>query len=330
MASITALQLVNRVRLNRREPTTTVIATPEDEVTLNAINQAVEDILSTRRWEFDLRKDGQLALRARLDDCTIVTTAGSSSTTIARSDGLVDADVFGDYAVRVLPDGISDYANTAFRIERASSPSVNSTTAVLEVTFPTTNASSAAELHYSEYMLPDTIREVVRVTYQEAPLQLDGVDPVVTYAEMFPAPNYRVGPPEIVSVGGSDISTYDSSGSAPEPRLRMAIFPVPDDEYIINYSYYLRHPALVILTDTLDGVPPAVVDDIVFAATSTVRMVWDNDWAASHLGDLAQLQAARKALAYGGNKGRRHTISSFETGGNRVHVYRGFPGRLIG
>ncbi len=330
MASVTLLEMVNRVRLFRRQPTTTVIATPEDEVTVNSINSAIEDVLSTQKWPFDLRKDGQLALRARLDDLTMDTLPGSQTAPITRSSGLVDADVFGDYAVRVLPDGIDEYANTALRIEKASPAAANSSIAVLEVTMPDTESAVACELHYTEYMLPETVREVVRVTYQERPLELDQVDPTVRYDEIFPAPHAKLGPPEKVSIGGFDTPTYDRTGSTPDPKLRMAIWPVPDDEYIINYSYYFRHPELVTATDTLVGVDNGVVNDIVLQAYSTVAMTWDQNFAASHMTDLSRQQAAAKHRASGGSPGRRHTIHSFERGSSTVRVERGFPNTLIG
>lgn len=330
MASITLLEMVNRVRLYRRQPTTTVIATSEDSVTVNAINTAIDNALSTQKWPFDLRKDGQLALRARLDGLLFTTTAGSSSAGIARLLGLVDADVFGDYAVRVLPDGIDEYANTALRIEKASAVSIVSTTAVLEVTMPDTEVAVACELHYAEYMLPATVREVVRVTYQERPLELDQVDPTVRYAELFPAPHARLGPPEKVSIGGFDTPTYDSGSAAPDPKLRMAIWPVPDDEYIINYSYYYKHPELSDATDTLVGVETGVVNNILMEATSIVMMTWDQNFAGSHFTDLARQQLSAQHRASGGSPGRRHTIHSFENGGTTVRVGRGFPNTLIG
>jgi hypothetical protein len=55
MASITALQLVNRVRLFRRQPEQTELGSPEDVVTLNAVNMAIDDILSTRKWDLQMR-----------------------------------------------------------------------------------------------------------------------------------------------------------------------------------------------------------------------------------------------------------------------------------
>jgi len=152
----------------------------------------------------------------------------------------------------------------------------------------------------------------------------------VRYDEIYPSPHETDGPPEKIAVGGFDIPTYDSSLDAPSPSLRMAVWPIPDDEYVIKYSYYYRHPELTDATDTLVGVPNAVVNDIVLQATATVMMTWDQNFAASHFTDLSRQQSAAKHSAYGGSNARRRTIGSFETGRGVVRVGLGFPDKLIG
>ena len=331
MSSVTLLALVNRVRLFRRQPTTTVVTTPEDEVTVNAINMAIEDVLSTRRWEFDLRHDGQIVLRGLLSSAFVTTSADSTIAIIAKS-GLVDADVLGPYVVRVLPTGIADYANTSLRINSSAGGigGAGSGVVTLEAAFPIGAVLSDCELHYNEYILPDTVREIVRISYQEDGLNLVQADPVLRYDELFPAQSDRTGAPDTIAVGGFDIETYQTALGAPSPGLRMAVWPVPDEDYVLNYSYYRRHPELVAATDTLIGVPQAQVNDIVLQAYSTVAMTWDKDYAAAHFTDLSREQAATKHRAYGGSPGRRHTIRSFENNSGRVHVQRGFPNKVIG
>jgi len=78
------------------------------------------------------------------------------------------------------------------------------------------------------------------VTYEENPLTLTQVSPMARYEELFPRPHWDEGPPELVAVGGFDTATYDSSTGdpPPEPKLRLAVYPIPDEDYILNYSYY--------------------------------------------------------------------------------------------
>lgn len=333
MASVTALELVNRVRLFRRQPETTVIATPEDVVTLNAINIAIEDVLSIRKWEFDLRTDGQLELRGQLDDCTIEISAGTSQANLTRS-SLVATDVFGDYAVRVRLDGDTTHANTAMRVNN-SSAIIFGTVSVLALESKIRAGVAAltdCTVFYSEYILPDTVSSVVRASYQETPLTLEQVDPTVRYNEIFPRPHDEFGPPKVIAVGGFDTKTFVTTAPlvTPAPGLRLAVWPIPDLDYTIHYSYYYKHPELVLATDLLDGVPTNVVNDIVLQATSIVMMTWDQNYAAAHFTDLSREQAAAKHSAYGGSKARRHRIDSFENGSGQIRLQPGFPGKLIG
>ena len=332
MASVTALQLVNRVRLFRRQPEQTTFNSPEDVVTLNAVNMAIEDILSTRKWEFDLRTDGQLKLRGKLEDLFLTSTEDTKPAAISIAGAFTDPDIVGDYVVSMVNSSETGYENTSFRVEKSGGASQGTYAFIdFESDYPSTQALvSGCEFHYAEYILPDTVKEVVRATYQEQPITLTQVDPVVRYSEIFPRPNDNFGPPEALAVGGYDVPTYDSSSEAPVPGLRMAVWPIPDEDYVINYSYYYRHPELVETTDTLVGVPTAVVNDIVMKATSIVMMSWDQNYAGSHFGDLAQAQASAKHGTSGGSGARRHTISSFESGNGTVRVERGFPNKVLG
>ena len=329
MPSVTALEMLNRVRLYRRQPTTDSFATPEDVVTLNAINMAIEDVLSTRKWEFDLRHNGQLTLRSRLTDAYITTNAGQTAAAITYLPAITDADVLGDYVVRVIPTGVEDYVSTPFRIQSASGSAGIYSFIVLNTKFPETTLTVDAVLHYSEYIMPDTVGEVVRASFKETPVRLEQADPTVRYDEMFPNAHETFGPPEVVAVGGFDTPTYDSRIATPAPGLRLAVWPVPDDDYVIDYSYYYKHPELVATTDVLQGVPNAVVNDIVLKAASIVMMTWDQNYAAAHFSDMSEDQAALKHRAYKGSSGR-HTINSFENGSSVMRVHNGFPGKVIG
>jgi len=331
MPSVTALEMLNRVRLYRRQPTTDSFATPEDVVTLNALNMAIEDVLSTRKWEFDLRHNGQLTLRGKMDDVFINATSGSSVVNLFTFlTAFVDADVLGEYVVRLVASGVANHASTPFRVKSSSGAAGGTGFTVLDAKFPEDAALAATSLHYAEYILPDTVGEVIRASYKEEQIRLEQADPTVRYDELFPNGYDTAGSPEVVAVGGFDTPTYDSRIATPEPGLRMAVWPVPDDAYVIDYSYYYKHPELVTITDTLQGVPNAVVNDIILKAASIVMMTWDQNYAAAHFTDMSEQQAALKHRAYGGSSGRRHTINSFENGSAVAHVHNGFPGKLIG
>lgn len=335
MASITGLELINRVLLYRRQPLIAVYSAtdPEHVVTLNAINMAKEDILGTRRWEFDLRHDGQLITKAtassRLLSPTMDLSSGLTTADLTIPTTTAQDELVGDFVARIVPTGDSDFGDTAFRVSSAAGAG-DTATAVLPFVSPKAFVATAADLVYAEYLLPDTVREVVRASFDQNELSLEQLDPTVEFDECIPSPHLESGRPRVFSVGGFDTSTYITGGTVPDPRLRAIVWPVPDDEYVLSYSYYYNRADLTSGTSTWTGIPPSVVNDIVWQAVSITKMALDGDYAASHFSDMAQQGASAKYAAYSGSSARRHTVKSWDTGRGTFGTREGFPGRLIG
>lgn len=339
MASVTALQLVNRVMLNRRQPEITTISStaPEHAVTLNAINAAKNDILESRDWEFNLRRS-QIVLRARIAG-TIVSSGSDASVLLFTQSGAVTAlesDWINDYVCRLVAESSTDYSNTATRVDSIRTPVIPQNV-VVDAPYTAAEVEPAiggtGYMIRGEYMLPDTVRAVVRASYQERNLSLTQADPWSQYEELFPRPHWEYGPPETIAVGGYDIPTYDNGSGGetpPEPKLRMAVYPVPDDDYIVDYSYIYRHPELTADADVLEGVPESVVGQIVWRATGIVAMAWDQNFAAAHFTDMADQRSAALYEAQRGSDSRRHTINSWAGRDGTLRVVRGFPNQEIG
>lgn len=335
MARITALQLINRVLLYRRQPEISAYqaTSPEHAATLNALNMAKEDILAPRRYEFDLRHDGQLATKASLSSGslspTLVMATGSTSGVLTFSPGTLAEDYLnGDYVARLIPTGDDDYSDTAFRVI-SSLPSFNVATLNFPFASPKPFVSTTCDMVYSEYLLPDTVREVVRASYEQEELSLDQIDSTARFDELFPSYTYDTGYPRSFNVGGYDTGTHFTT-TDPDPKLRAIVWPIPDDEYIITYSYYYRHPDFTDGDSELVGVPPEIVNEIVFQATAIMGMAWDNNFSAAHFSDMAQQGATIKGNLYSGSSSRRHTVRSWGTGDFFDASREGFPGKLIG
>ena len=338
MASVTGLQLLNRVMLFRRQPEAASYSAldPEHVVTLNALNMAKEDILGTRRWEFDLRHDGQLITKATASSLSIVPTLSllaslPNQATISESTSGDDiSERFAEGTImRFVPIDDAGFADTAFRV--TSYRTTSSTAATLDMPVSVqTDVTGDCDLVYAEYLLPETIREVVRASFDQSEISLEQLDPTVQFDECIPSPHLESGEPRVLSVGGFDRETYDTTDDTPDPKLRAIVWPVPDDEYLISYSYYYRHPDLASGTDAWVGIPSDIIADIVWQATSIVKMAIDGDYAASHFSDMAQSQASTKHLAYGGSSARRHVVRSWDTGNSLGASREGFPGKLIG
>lgn len=335
MARVTALQLINRVMLYRRQPPVAsyVSTNPEHAATLNAINMAKEDILSTRRHEFDLRHDGQLLTKASASSTdqvpTLLGLEGQPTAVLTFDPGVLAVEyINGEYVTRLIPIGDEDYSDTALRIATGL-PASNLITLTFPFNLPKSFASTTCDLVYSEYLLPDTVREVVRANYEQNEINLEQLDATLRFDELFPSFSYETGPPRVISVGGFDTQTHLTTAD-PDPKLRAIVWPIPDDQYVISYSYYYRHPDLEDGDDELIGVPPEFVNDIVFQATSVMSMAWDANYSAAHFSDMAQSMASAKHRVYGGSASRRHTVKSWDSGRSLVGNQEGFPGRTIG
>lgn len=306
---------------------------PEHVATLTALNMAKEEILGSRRWEFDIRHDGQLITKAstssRSISPTFTNSAGSSAATLDLVSLTASDELVGDWVARVVPTGSTYYADTALRINSCV-PTTTTAAVAFPVTIPDANAAVSCNVLWSEYLLPDTVREVIRASHEETPLVLSQVGPTVTFDELVGSLSWEEGSPRIISVGGFDIGTYDSSGSAGLPKLRAVLWPIPDNEHVVTYSYYYAHPDFTAGTSTLDGVPANIVNDIVWLALSMMGMAWDNNFAAAHFADMAQSQAAMKHSVYGGSRARRNTVHSWDSGRSSSPVAPGFPNKLIG
>lgn len=296
------------------------IAATEDLAALDAINNAIEEVLSSERWEFDLRRD-QITLKPRRTGGTATATADGILFVYTESSAMADSDFDGDFIVRAIPTGSSSYAGTAFRIDRAV---VSGATASLRTTTEIGEDMTSVdmEIAYSEYILPDTVRDVVRVSYQEEPISLEQIDPTIELDELFPRPQREHGPPEIACVGGLDVPTYvTASVLDPEetqyPSLRMIIYPVPDSAYVLDYSYYYRHPELTSATSTLDGVPQNVVAKIVDVAAAQMKAYYEKDYNALGLKVDARRSLADMHRRSKGQSADRKVMGNWEGSGSR-------------
>lgn len=333
--SVTALALVNRVHRRRRMPDVSSFSETEDLATLDSLNHAIEEVLSSRRWEFDMRRD-QITLRPRLTGLGAGNlTPNSASVILTSTASMEDADVFGDYGVRLVVSDATEYANTAFRVHSAQpiSPGGLLTTLFLRTTHPEDMSAATfdCELHYPEYMLPETVRDVVRVTHHEEDVTLSQIDAVVEFEEVYPKPHSQFGAPEVVSVGGLDLPTFDSTGSDPAPSLRLIVWPIPDEAYVLDYTYHYRHPELTATTSTLDGVPPNILDQIVDMAAADMKAFYEKDYDALKLRAFTQAKVDAMHSQHGGMYADRKPVGNWDGSAGRYRGdHRWSRGRLIG
>ena len=156
------------------------------------------------------------------------------------------------------------------------------------------------------------------ITIESESLSLQFVDEAWSFDEWEPVPHQNIGLPRQAMVGGKAVGSYDDSGSAADSLLRLFLYPVPDDEYVVRYKYRYRYPDLSVTTDDLDGVQESVVDDIVRGAFAFMNM--------NSIGNDPVLAAANLAVVEKGRReksrarpdaGRGHGLSALDRRGNR-------------
>ncbi|GEM_PF-5207391 len=328
--SLTALQLVNRVRRRMRHDDVTALAELRDLASLDAINRAMREVLLAKVWEFDKRHT-QMALKARITGVAGTFTSGASSGSISKS-GLSASDVYGDFITRFLPSSSSQYGDTALRVLTASTPSADASTVTIPFAVSEAISVTAGEIFYSEYILADTIRSILTVSHQDESLTLEQVGSQIEFAELFPKQHIEYGEPKSVSVGGLDLKTYNAGSSAPIPSLRMIVWPPPDDEYVLDVDYLYRHPELTTATSTLDGVTDEAVDSIVDLATADMQQNYDqntDEGRALRRDSMERLDNVHKA--HGGQVAERAVIGNWDGSAGRSRWRHGLiGGRTIG
>lgn len=336
MAYPTAIELVNRVLTRLRGETVSSFGDKRSTAVLEYVNAAKDDVLSGRDWKDDIRHDGVLLTRAAI--------SSSSVEFITETAFMQDAALFGkmsdfstDVIARVEYTGDTDsnksvgnLAGTVWRVPYLFDFSSKAVGAV-DANWPGATTSTATGKHFvAEYMLPDTVREVVSITHTNgAALKLRHVDPGATFDSWFPDLTDRYASPEYAAVGGFDHPTSTSASVTLDPLLRLILFPIPDDVYRLNYSYYYSHPTLVNSTDVLE-VSPEVASHIVAkayadAVAGTQQRVNDG----LMLGAVVERQVDRLHRSSDRQPARRHTVNSWEGATRRTNVTRGFPGVTI-
>jgi hypothetical protein len=257
VATYSALQLVNRVRLRTRGGGAFAdLESIEAQTILQCVNEAKDYVLETRDWEFDHRHDGVLVTQAVVESGTLGVTSGQAAITTSAADMLP----VGDFSTRLLVTADAAYATTAVRLVSHSGTAGTLAGAWVG----STNAAAAYKAVVYEYVLPDTVKDVTSVRFQDDELSLDFVAREEGFHKHVPRPTQEISDnPQLIVVGS--YVTRTGAAAAGATGLGFLIWPCPLSAYQLDYSYKVRHP-LLSATQGLENVPEAQVHDIVLAA----------------------------------------------------------------
>lgn len=332
--SVTALTLVNRVlRMARVQQDVTSLSDPEELVVLDLVNDAIGIVLNVEKHPFDVRHDGMLLTEAvRTSDSVgsnmSVTNGQKTMSTVGTA-----APYVGNFVTRVIVTDDGSYGSTSFRVDSAATSGALAVFTI-SVPFPgTTNTVVGAEWKtvVYEYILPATVRSMLRIRDEQGELDLTEIDAEAQFETLVPRPHDRQGPPRYAAVGGTDISTYTGTAK-PEPRLRMVVWPIPTASAVLAYSYYYKHPLLTTASSTLVGVPDEIVAEVVHEAHGLYTGSIDRDIDSGtklQAASLQRLQALRRES--GTSPARRRIIHAWGKGGvNRRSWADGFTDQTLG
>jgi hypothetical protein len=304
---------VNRVRLRTRGGGAFADLTSVEAMTLlHCVNEAKDYVLETRDWDFDHRHDGVLVTQAVVESGTIGVTSGQATLTTSASDMLP----VGDFATRLLVTADATYATTAVRLV-----SHTGMVGVLDAAWVgSTNATAAYRAVVYEYVLPDTVKDVTSVRFQEDELDLEFIAREESFHRRVPRPTQEISDNPRRIVVGSQV-TRTGTAAAGTNGLGMLVWPCPLSAYRLEYSYRVRHPQLS-ATQSLENVPDAQIHDIVLAAFAFYEgsSGKDPDLAAANMRQ-ADLRVAKHGAMDAADPLRHRPLQSMdERSGGEVQI----------
>lgn len=278
------LQMINSIRGKMREERITAIVSTDQLTTeiIDLINDAGSEILEEHDWPFDVRYDGKLRNPAKLvgTDVDIIAIVPDDNTTdgiafTLQSDGADFTEtranasqLTGQYRSRILFTDSTTLANTPFVIEKITSGILNWGGALVNKSVYIDGGNTegwTAFVH--EHVLPSTCREVLSAYSAESDVPIQFIDRTQDFERQI----YRTGNifndiPEVIMIGGTISNSYFVNSSGPgsysiasASGIGATLWPIPENEITIDYTYRVQHADLSAATDVWTGVPKDVV-----------------------------------------------------------------------
>lgn len=277
----TLLTMVNGLlsKLRLSDPVTTIVLTDPMIVALvGCLNDAAEEVLQDRTWDFDVRHDGRAEYPAKTSGTEGTFTQGSGYASIDFS-YLTYANLVGPFRTHITidntaPRGDLQYTYLIDTAEPILGAGLLRHDIVLYQRYwePSATGTLSWTTYSNEHILPTTVRRVLSVRHEDQPLKLQFIDREIDYDRMEPRPVDTVqDTSSLVMVGGSSENTSSeyygvSPGLYPPAAatngIVMMIDVVPEYRLYLDYTYVYRHAEMASDDDTLAHVPDVVVSII--------------------------------------------------------------------
>jgi hypothetical protein len=344
------LQMINAVRGKLREERIASISSTDLLTTeiIDLINDAGSEILEGNDWEFDVRHDGKLwfpssqsGTDALFYNTTII--ANTTAVDLVYSKDNASGEVFEDDAAIDLAGFRCSGNSMRARIYFPSSDKGQTSWIIVDVrhgnnglalrvsnNFNMAIATAPTWTTYAnELVLPTTVKDVLSVRNEEEPLHLVFVDRDMQFDQCVPRPVDRFGSlPEVVIVGGTITST-----ARPDPTLEglpawttispeaavtgvgCMVWPIPNADVHLNYSYRVQHADLSAATDEWAGVPANIIHAIEWQAYRFVldSGIQNDPRAAARAEREVERRVARALTKQSRQPNRRRIPTSFRS-----------------
>ncbi len=307
------LQMINSVRGKIREERIGLISVNDLLTTeiIDLLNDAASEILESHDWSFDTRFDGilfypginsvvQSINDGLADSIALMYDATSDPTAFNISDTgdgqmFEDMDEFGfrysgDRRSWIVPNGTAGTnldTNDAYAVTNIDKIGNGIQFSLGNPLFSEGSFISLFtdwSIFANEHVLPATVRQVLSAHSDEHDLSLEFVDRAGDFNQRVPRKQlYTSDITEVMIVGGSLVTTSrtESTGTwatglgavAATTGIGAMIWPIPENDLRIHYSYRYQHPDMATETDSLAGVPKNVVHLIEWRA---VQMAFES------------------------------------------------------
>lgn len=268
----TLLDMTNALRdLLREERLTSVaIVAPDVKVQVGLLNRAARQLFARRPWSFLHRDDGYLFLPARVEATAIPTALSTFLLTGFSNDDLLRFSD-GALATKIVLTDEPTYPNTSYRVVDLQGGFGISAT--IPLTYTGASGSFSAIVYAQDAALPPTVAQILSIRNEEGvPIRFETIDTFDDFDRAVPWDAERFGvAPEFVAVGGQVVPTMRSS-AAVTPGLGVRVFPAPDANVLLRYTYVRRVADLVADGDLFAGVPPEISDLVVQFAFEAALM----------------------------------------------------------
>jgi hypothetical protein len=292
----TALTAVERVSRRLKLSPVSSFTDQHAPTLLDFLNESIHEVLETAEWDFLTRHDGELVVvpKVAYDFGTgLGPFTVNNGSLIVTALGQVDhAQFVGDFRSRLVVTDSASHPRTSFAIASAEHPGA-SDRYHLETPWPgTSEILRNGFVYVVDYQLPTTVRDVLSVRHEEDEIAIQFVDRTTTFDQLIPSAHLdEQDSPDLVIVGGSVTSTFETASGSATTRLGLMVWPVPTVAYMLSYSYRYLHPDLSAETDVIDAPNPVVDLLIDKAMAKAYRSAVAND---PELADRIESDVARR------------------------------------